>query len=138
MKKIKLGDAPSFYYSPIWSPDGKKIAYTDKRLNLWYVDLDERQVHQGGHRPVRRRPARPGGLVAGQQVAGLHHGSSRTTCSAVFLYSLEAGKAHQVTDGMSDARHVGVRQGRQVPVLHRQHRRRPGGRLAACRSSTGR
>ncbi len=40
MKKIKLGDAPSFYYSPVWSPDSKKIAYTDKRLNLWYIDLD--------------------------------------------------------------------------------------------------
>ena len=38
-KKISLGNPPSFYYSPTWSPDSKKIAYTDKRLNLWYVDL---------------------------------------------------------------------------------------------------
>src|SRR5262249_19897528 len=38
-KKFKLGDAPSFYYSPKWSPDSKRIAYTDKRKNLWYIDL---------------------------------------------------------------------------------------------------
>src|SRR5262249_21165220 len=34
-KKIKPGEAPSFYYNPVWSPDSKMIAYTDKRLNLW-------------------------------------------------------------------------------------------------------
>src|SRR6516165_1094693 len=39
VKKFKLGDAPSFYYSPKWSPDNKRIAYTDKRKNLWYLDL---------------------------------------------------------------------------------------------------
>ena len=41
VRKISLGDPPSFFYGPTWSPDSKKIAYTDKRLNLWYVDLDK-------------------------------------------------------------------------------------------------
>ena len=40
MKKIALGTPPSFFYGPRWSPDSKKIAYTDKRLNLWYVDVE--------------------------------------------------------------------------------------------------
>ena len=35
VRKIDLGEPPSFFYSPRWSPDSKKIAYTDKRLNLW-------------------------------------------------------------------------------------------------------
>ena len=38
-KKISLGTQPSFYYQPVWSPDSKKIAFTDKRLNLWYLEL---------------------------------------------------------------------------------------------------
>ncbi|HWF02793.1 MAG TPA: protease, partial [Candidatus Angelobacter sp.] len=38
-KKISLGSPASFYYDPIWSPDSKKILFSDKRLNLWYVDL---------------------------------------------------------------------------------------------------
>ncbi|MGH9914849.1 MAG: S41 family peptidase, partial [Pyrinomonadaceae bacterium] len=40
VKKINLGNPPSFFYSPTWSPDSRKIAYTDKRLNLWYVDIE--------------------------------------------------------------------------------------------------
>jgi len=41
VKKINLGNPPSFFYGPLWSPDSKKIAYTDKRLNLWYVDVEK-------------------------------------------------------------------------------------------------
>jgi len=33
-RKIGLGQKPSYFYSPQWSPDSAKIAYTDKRLNL--------------------------------------------------------------------------------------------------------
>jgi tricorn protease len=35
---IDLG-AATFFYHPHWSPDGQKILYTDKRLNLFYVDV---------------------------------------------------------------------------------------------------
>jgi tricorn protease len=41
VKKISLGNPPSFFYGPTWSPDSKKIAYTDKRLNVWYVDIEK-------------------------------------------------------------------------------------------------
>ena len=58
--------------------------------------------------------------------------------NAVFLYSLEAEKAHQITDGMSDARYVAFDKRRQAPVLHGQHRHRPVASARACRSSIGR
>ena len=32
-RHINLGNPPSFFYSPTWSPDSKKIAYGDKRCN---------------------------------------------------------------------------------------------------------
>src|SRR5688572_15659987 len=35
VKKINL--PPTFYYSPTWSPDSKKIAFTDKKVQLWYL-----------------------------------------------------------------------------------------------------
>ena len=54
MKKIDLGNPPSFFYRPLWSADSKKIAYTDKRLNLWYVEIDGGR--QGRHdQHLRRR-----------------------------------------------------------------------------------
>jgi tricorn protease len=40
VRKIDLGSTPTFYYGPRWSPDSRKIAYTDQRLNYWYVDVD--------------------------------------------------------------------------------------------------
>lgn len=40
VKKIQLGNPPSFFYSPTWSPDSRKIAYSDKRGNVWYVDIE--------------------------------------------------------------------------------------------------
>src|SRR5207253_8749847 len=38
VKKYRLGEPPSFYYAPTWSPNSTKIAYTDKRVNVWVLD----------------------------------------------------------------------------------------------------
>jgi tricorn protease len=102
-RTIDLGTPPSFFYHPTWSPDSKKIAYSDKRLNLWVVD-----IAQG--KPVKVDTDRfdsPGyefdvswspdsrWLTYTKQLPSLLH--------AVYVYSLTDGKATQVTDGMSDA-----------------------------------
>jgi tricorn protease len=100
VKKIGLGDPPSFFYSPTWSPDSKKIAYTDKRLNLWYVDIEKGS-------PVKADSSRSGfngsiswspdsrWLVYTKAVASLY--------DAVHVYSVEDAKVTQITDGMSEA-----------------------------------
>src|ERR1700689_162188 len=45
-KVIDLGPSPSFFYGPHWSPDSKRIAFTDKHMRLWYVDV-------AGGKPVK-------------------------------------------------------------------------------------
>jgi tricorn protease len=105
VKKINLGNPPSFFYGPLWSPDSKKIAYTDKRLNLWYVD-----VEKGA--PVKVTTDRyedpsssfnenwaPDSKWLGYAKLLENH------MRAVFVYSLETGKELQITDGISDARY---------------------------------
>jgi tricorn protease len=105
VKKIKLGDAPTFYYSPVWSPDSKRIAYTDKRLNVWYVDLDSgKSTHVDTHiydeGPIEAPVWSPDGhWLAYTKALRNFHG-------AIFVYSLDTKKPHQLTDGMSDARAV--------------------------------
>jgi tricorn protease len=104
VRHINLGNPPSFFYGPTWAPDSKKIAYSDKRLNLWYVDLDKPQPklvdtdYFGGFGPTQLNqtwsPDNKWIAYTRQLPSGLH---------AVFVYSLEQGKAFQITDGMSDA-----------------------------------
>ncbi len=104
VRHINLGNPPSFFYTPTWSPDSKKIAYSDKRLNLWYVDLDNPKPklvdtdYSGGFGPTQLNQTwAPDSKWVGynkQLPSGQH---------AVFVYSLEQGKFFQITDGMSDA-----------------------------------
>jgi tricorn protease len=100
VKKIKL--TPSFYYSPTWSPDSKKIAFTDKRLNLWYVDVEKGT-------PVKVDTSRRG-FGFNQHWSPdsrwiTYNKPLPSWYNAVFVYSLETSKATQITDGLSDARY---------------------------------
>jgi len=107
VRKIDLGNPPSFYYSPKWSPDSKRIAYSDKRLNLWYLDIDARKpvlvdtnLYDGdpgsGFNPVWSPD--------GRWIAYTRQLDS--SLRAVFVYGVEDKTAHQVTDGLSDAASV--------------------------------
>ncbi|MGH9900076.1 MAG: S41 family peptidase, partial [Pyrinomonadaceae bacterium] len=104
VKKINLGNPPSFFYSPTWSPDSRKIAYTDKRLNLWYVDI-ERGVPVKVDTNTYENPFRvmdPAWSPDSKWLAYTRQLKNRLC--AVFVYSLETSKSTQITDGMSDAR----------------------------------
>jgi tricorn protease len=100
-KRIAL--EPSFFYSPVWSPDSAKIAFSDKRLNLWYVDVAkgtpvrvDSDYYDGASFGVTWAPDNKW-LAYTKQLPNYLH--------AVVIYSLEQKKAFQVTDGMSDARY---------------------------------
>jgi tricorn protease len=102
---ISLGAKPSIYFSPRWSPDSKRIAYLDSHQTLWLVDLETRK-------PVRidrdRFWSRSGDMLRpswspdSKWIA--YTKRLQNYMGAVFLYSIDGGKATQVTDGMSDAR----------------------------------
>jgi tricorn protease len=103
-RKISLGTPASFYYDPIWSPDSKKIVFSDKRLNVWYIDLakgtpvkidtDTYDAPQRTLNPVWSPDSR---WVAYSKTLTSH-------MHAIFAYSLEQAKSLQLTDGLSDAR----------------------------------
>src|SRR5712692_8784780 len=105
VKKINLGNPPSYFYTPLWSPDSKKIAYTDKRLNLWYVD-----VEKGA--PVKVTTERFDDPTSGIAETWSPDSKWLTYAKllenhqrAVFVFSMESGKESQITDGISDARY---------------------------------
>lgn len=104
-KKINLGNPPSYFYSPVWSPDSKKIAYTDKRLNLWYVDVEK-------GKPVKvdtdkyDDPSSTIDITWSPDSKWLGYTKFLANhLRNVFVYSLETTKSSQLTDGLSDARY---------------------------------
>ena len=100
-KTINLGK-PAFYYSPVWSPDSKNIAYADKFLNFWYVDIDHPT-------PVKVDTAEYEGF--GNELSESWSPDSQwitytkqlpNYMHAVFVYSLATKQVTHITDGMSD------------------------------------
>jgi tricorn protease len=105
VKKINLGNPPSYFYRPIWSPDSKKIAYSDKRLNFWYVDVEK-------GRPVKVDTDRYDDSEISLSEAWspdsqwlTYSKFLRNHFRAVFVYSLNSGSVSQITDGLGDARY---------------------------------
>jgi tricorn protease len=101
VKSIKPGGLPSFYYAPTWSPSSKKLAYTDNRSTLWYVDLDSGTSKKVDTSPFQERLSQPSWSPDGQWLA--YSRQLQNHLHAIFVHSIETGKSHQVTDGMSDA-----------------------------------
>ena len=99
VKKIKL--EPTFYYSPRWSPDSKKIAFTDKRLNLWYVDIEKGQPVKVDQSLSDAGNIDPDWSPDSKWIA--YTKMIKAWTHTVFVYSLDDQKISQVTDGMSDA-----------------------------------
>jgi tricorn protease len=104
VRKINLGNPPSFFYSPRWSPDSKKIVYSDKRLNLWYLDIDAGKPIHIDTNPYDGAGFNPVWSSDSRWIAYTRQLDS--SLSAVFLYGLEDKTPHQVTDGLSDAASV--------------------------------
>jgi tricorn protease len=103
VRKIGLGQPPSFFYAPRWSPDSKKIAFADKRMNLWLVDLDKPT-------PVKidsdlfDTPFHyfdPAWSADSRWIA--YTKQLRNYLRAAFVYSVDERQSRQVTDGRSDS-----------------------------------
>jgi tricorn protease len=106
VKKLRLDEQPSFYYAPLWSPDSKKIAYTDKRLRVCYVEIASGKATRVDA-DTYDSPFRALDPAWSPDSNWLTYTKQlKNHLRAVFLYDLKSGKTHQITDGMSDARHA--------------------------------
>jgi tricorn protease len=103
---IDLGPDPSFFYGPRWSPDSKRIAFSDKHLRLWYVDA-------AGGKPVKIDTGLRGGFSSSTELSWspdsqwiAYTRDLENRLHAVFFYSLATHASTQITDGMSNAAHL--------------------------------
>jgi tricorn protease len=97
--------------------DSKKIAYTDKRLNFWYVDVESGT-------PVKvdadrfEDPNVTLGVSWSPDSKWLTYSKFlESHLRSAFVYSLETGKVSQITAGLGDARYpVFDKSGREIFV----------------------
>jgi tricorn protease len=104
VRRISLGQNDAFYYELRWSPDSKKVLFTDQKLELWYVDVSASDAH-------------PKKITTDNFDIPLHEFDPRWSpdsrwvvytklmtnyLHAIFIYSLADDSSHPVTDSTSD------------------------------------
>jgi tricorn protease len=93
----------AFYYTPVWSPDSKKLMYTDTNLNVWVMDVASGQSKIVGNDPwmVPQRTLSPTWSPDSRWVAFASR--LNTLYRAIVVANVETGEKKQVTDGLADA-----------------------------------
>ncbi len=93
----------AYYFAPIWSPNGKHLLLEDNHLGLWALEVAtgkatkiDSDTYYDPTRDIDAAWSPDSRWVAYSRNVESH-------LRAVFLYSLEEGKPHQITDAMSDA-----------------------------------
>jgi tricorn protease len=88
--------ADTYKYQIFWSPDSKKIMWSDKRLRLNYVDIESKetvQVGEGDIWEIRSYVWSPDS----KWIAYARPEAKSMT--KIYLYSLEKNETYEVTDG---------------------------------------
>jgi tricorn protease len=92
-------DGDTWRFEPLWSPDSKKLAYGDTKLRLRYVDVESGKttdVDTGQFAPIQRYRWSPDSNWLVYDKVG------EARFSSVFVYSLEDGRVHQLTDDFTN------------------------------------
>ncbi len=94
---------PTHYYTASWSPDSKKLLYTDTNLKVWVLDVASGTAKIVGEDPwmVPARTLNPVWSPDSKYVAY----SSRlpSLYHAIFITNVETGEKRQITDGLADS-----------------------------------
>jgi tricorn protease len=94
---------PTHYYTASWSPDSKKLLYTDTNLKVWVLDVESGQAKTIGEDPwmVPARTENPVWSPDSKWVAYASH--LQSLYHAIFVSNVETGETKQVTDGLADS-----------------------------------
>ena len=93
-----------FYENPEWSPDGERISYVDNSMSLFVIDVESGDVAKiaSEYYYGPSAPARPGHSWSSDSRYIAYTLNTRSYMQQVFVYDVEAGTSHPVTDGLSE------------------------------------
>ena len=90
----------AFRYDPKWSPDNDHIAFSDKDGRLWVVSLKDhtpREIAHSKEGEIRDYAWSPGGGYLAFSM------NDKRNFSALYIWSMQDSKLHEVTSGMFNA-----------------------------------
>lgn len=96
-------DASTYYYSPTWSPDSKKLLWGDREQRLQFVDIDTKEITV-----IEKNPAFEITDTAWSPDSKWvsYVSPERNTYAKAKLYSLETRQTTDVTNGWFSVRNV--------------------------------
>ncbi|KPK79426.1 MAG: protease [Gemmatimonas sp. SM23_52] len=94
---------PTHYYTPSWSPDSKRMVFSDTDLQVWVLDVATGKGKVVGNDPwmVPQRTLNPVWSPDSKWVA--YSSRLRSLYHGIFVSNVETGETRQVTDGLADA-----------------------------------
>ena len=105
VKKFPLAPEAAYYFDPLWSPDSKRIAFHDNRLNIYILDTTTGKLSAVGDKSVYGGFSHSSYDLAwspdSKWVA--YPRSMPNHLHAIFLYSVETGQSTQVSSEMGDS-----------------------------------
>jgi len=105
VRTYALAPGAAYYFSPVWSPDSKRIAFYDNRLKSYVLDLATGKLTTLGEPDVY------GGFSLATHAMAwspdskwlVYPHSSPNRLHVLMLYGVETGSITQITDAMADA-----------------------------------
>lgn len=94
--------ADTYYYAPVWSPDSRKLLWTDRKLRLRYVDLTTKAVtlvDQAKDFEITNRTWSPDSKWIAYVIPEKEGFNVQVDYGRLRLYSVDQKTAHDVTDG---------------------------------------
>ena len=102
IKKIQIEQQPSFYRELAWSPDSKRLVFTDKRLALWVADVERGTTKRVDTSTYSYQEGwSPNWSPDGRWLTYSKNLPNRMR--TVFIYDSQDGQIHQITDGHTNS-----------------------------------
>jgi tricorn protease len=102
VRKFPLFDSATYYFDPHWSPDSKRLAFIDNKLDILAFDTESGKLTKVDADYNWESSSETAWSPDSKWLA--YTRSLPNRLHALFLYSVDSGKSTQVTDGMSDVR----------------------------------
>jgi tricorn protease len=100
VRKIRIEEKPSFYWELVWSPDSRKLAFPDRRLGLWLVDLNSESAVRVDTSTYSAQESWSANFSPDSRFLA-YAKRLKNRAGTVFIYDLAQKKSFQVTDGVT-------------------------------------